>query len=145
MVSCRREILLFSEYRKLNRRDEIILSMKILIVDDDKNILLLYKDDLEDAGYEVIVADSGKEALRLFEKENPDLVSLDISIPDIDGIELLRIMKEKRPHLPIIMNTSYDYRDDFSVWACDSYIVKSSDTTELQEKIKSLLQEKQIR
>jgi len=145
MVSCRREILLFSEYRKLNRRDEIILSMKILIVDDDKNILLLYKDDLEDAGYEVIVADSGKEALRLFEKENPDLVSLDISIPDIDGIELLRIMKEKRPRLPIIMNTSYDYRDDFSVWACDSYIVKSSDTTELQEKIKSLLQEKQIR
>jgi len=119
--------------------------MKILIVDDDKNILLLYKDDLEDAGYEVIVADSGKEALRLFEKENPDLVSLDISIPDIDGIELLRIMKEKRPRLPIIMNTSYDYRDDFSVWACDSYIVKSSDTTELQEKIKSLLQEKQIR
>ena len=114
--------------------------MKILVVDDDENILLFYKEDLEEEGYEVIAVDSGKKALQLFEEENPDLVSLDISIPDINGIELLRIMKEKTPHLPIIMNTSYDHRDDFSVWAADAYITKSSDTTELKETIKSLIQ-----
>ncbi|HDY89584.1 MAG TPA: response regulator [bacterium] len=116
--------------------------MKILIVDDDQNIRFLFKEDLKEEGYEVIVADSGKEALRLFEEENPDIVSLDISLPDISGIELLRTMKEKRPDLPIIMTTAYDYRDDFSVWASDSYIIKSSDTTELKETIKSLMQKK---
>jgi DNA-binding response OmpR family regulator len=116
--------------------------MKILIVDDDQHILLLYKEDMEEEGYKVIVANSGKEALRLFEEENPDLVSLDISLPDIDGIQLLRIMKEKKPHLPIIMITAYDYRNNFAVWASDAYITKSSDTTELKETIKSLIQKK---
>jgi DNA-binding response OmpR family regulator len=114
--------------------------MKILIVDDDQNILHLYKEDIEEEGYEVIIADSGKEALRLFEEENPDLVSLDISIPDIDGIQLLRLMKEKRPHVPIIMITAYDYRDNFAVWASDAYITKSSDPAEFKETIKALIQ-----
>ncbi|TNF55339.1 response regulator [bacterium] len=114
--------------------------MKVLIVDDDIHIQRLYKEELEEEGYETIVASTGKDALELFEKENPDVVTLDILMPDMDGITLLRKMKEQKPKTPIIMSTAYDYRDDFAVWASEAYIVKSSDLTELKKTIKSLKQ-----
>jgi DNA-binding response OmpR family regulator len=113
--------------------------MKILIVDDDQHIRLLYKEELEEEGYEVVVAATGTEAMELFERENPDLVTLDILMPDIDGIKLLRQMKEKKPRIPIIMSTAYDYRDDFAVWASEAYIVKSAELTDLKETIRKLL------
>jgi len=112
--------------------------MKVLIVDDDIHIQRLYKEELEEEGYEIIIAGTGKDALELFEKENPDVVTLDILMPDMDGITLLRKMKEQKPKIPIIMSTAYDYRDDFAVWASEAYIVKSSDLTELKKTIKSL-------
>lgn len=114
--------------------------MKILIVDDDQNILRLYKEELQEEGYEIVTASSGHEALEQFEKEAPDLVTLDILLPDIDGIKLLRQMKEKRPRMPVIMSTAYDYRDDFAVWASEAYIVKSADLEELKATIKKLLE-----
>ena len=114
--------------------------MKILVVDDDEHIRRLYKEEFEDEGYTVIVAANGEEALELFDKEAPDIVTLDILLPDIDGIRLLRQMKEKRPKVPIIMSTAYDYRDDFAVWASEAYIVKSSDLEELKSMIKNLLE-----
>jgi DNA-binding response OmpR family regulator len=114
--------------------------MKILIVDDDPNILRLYKEELEEEGYTIVTASNGQEAIERFEQEDPDLVTLDILLPDIDGIKLLRQMKEKKPRLPIIMSTAYDYRDDFAVWASEAYIVKSSDMTELKATIKKLIE-----
>ena len=113
--------------------------MKILIVDDDEDILRLYKEELEEEGYEIVTAKTGAQALEVFQQENPELVTLDILIPDMDGITLLRKMKEMRPRVPIIMSTAYDYRDDFAVWASEAYIVKSADLTELKSKIKELL------
>ncbi len=113
--------------------------MKILVVDDDAHILRLYEEELREEGYDVVTASTGEEALAVFEKENPDLVTLDILMPDIDGISLLRRMKEMRPRLPIIMSTAYDYRDDFAVWASEAYLVKSADLAELKAKIKELL------
>lgn len=114
--------------------------MKILVVDDDEHIRRLYKEEFEDEGYTVIMASNGEEALELFDKEAPDIVTLDILLPDIDGIRLLRQMKEKRPKVPIIMSTAYDYRDDFAVWASEAYIVKSSDLEELKSMVKNLLE-----
>ena len=113
--------------------------MKVLIVYDDENIQRLYKEELEDEGYEVFIASSGKSGLEMFEKEKPDLVTLDILMPDIDGISVLRKMKEQRPDIPILMSTAYDYRDDFSVWASEAYIVKSSDLRELKENINKFI------
>ena len=113
--------------------------MKLLIVDDDANIQRLYKEELEEEGYDVVIASTGKDALSMFEQENPDIVTLDILMPDIDGISLLRKMKEQRPNIPIIMSTAYDYRDDFAVWASEAYIVKSSDLSELKSTIKKLM------
>jgi DNA-binding response OmpR family regulator len=113
--------------------------MKILVVDDDLHIQRLYKEEFEDEGYEVVVASNGQEALELFERESPDIVTLDILLPDIDGIRILRQMKEKNPKIPVIMSTAYDYRDDFAVWASEAYIVKSSDLDELKSMIKKLV------
>lgn len=113
--------------------------MKILVVDDDLHIQRLYKEEFEDEGYEVVVASNGQEAMEMFEKENPDIVTLDILLPDIDGIRILRQMKEKNAKVPIIMSTAYDYRDDFAVWASEAYIVKSSDLDELKSMIKKLV------
>ncbi|PNX50235.1 MAG: two-component system response regulator [Thermoplasmata archaeon M9B2D] len=116
--------------------------MKVLIVDDDPAIRMLYKEELEDEGYEVVIASSGEEALNLFDSENPDIVTLDILMPGMDGIQVLRHMKEKNPRLPIIMSTAYDYRDDFAIWASEAYIVKSADLTQLKETIRKLVSKK---
>lgn len=116
--------------------------MKILVVDDDAHILKLYKLELEESGYDVVTAPNGQKAMELFDREEPDLVTLDILMPDIDGISLLRQMKEKKPRLPIIMSTAYDYRDDFAVWASEAYMVKSADLSEMKEMIAKLLSKK---
>ena len=113
--------------------------MKILVVDDDAHILKLYQMELEEEGYNVVTASNGKEAMEQFDAEQPDLVTLDILMPDIDGISILRKMKDARPRMPIIMSTAYDYRDDFAVWASEAYLVKSADLTELKDKVKELL------
>ena len=116
--------------------------MKIRVVDDEKNILKLYKAELEDEGYNVVTANSGKEALEVFRQENPDLVTLDIMMPDIDGIQVLRQLKQENPQIPVIMLTAYDYRDDFSVWVSDAYVVKSSDLANLKATIKQIIEKK---
>lgn len=115
---------------------------KILVVDDDQNIQKLYKLELEEEGYKVYQAYSGSEGIELFDEVNPDIVTLDILMPDIDGIQVLRMMKEKNPNIPIIMSTAYDYRDDFAVWASEAYIVKSSDLDDLKATIKKLISKK---
>src|SRR5210317_862105 len=113
--------------------------MKILIVDDDAHILELYKVELQEEGYDVTTAASGKEAMEKFEQDEFDLVTLDILMPDVDGITLLRKMKELKPRMPIIMSTAYDYRDDFAVWASEAYLVKSADLTEMKDMIRKLV------
>lgn len=116
--------------------------MKVMVVDDEKNILRLYQMELEDEGYTVVTANSGKEALEVFDREAPDLVTLDILMPEMDGIQVLRHLKEKNANVPVIMLTAYDYRDDFSVWVSDAYVVKSSDLSNLKATIKQIIEKK---
>lgn len=116
--------------------------MRVLVVDDDAAIRRLYKEELEEEGYEVFLAQSGEEALRLFGEIMPDIVTLDIRMPGENGIEVLRKMKEFNSKLPVIMCTAYDHRDDFNVWASDAYVVKSSNLNELKEIIRKCLKVK---
>lgn len=112
----------------------------ILVVDDEESIRLLYKEELEEDGYRVLLASDGEEALRKVKKESPDLITLDIRMPGMDGIEVLGLIKEMEPNIPVIMSTAYgDYRRDFNVWASDAYIVKTANLDELKETIKRLL------
>jgi CheY-like chemotaxis protein len=113
---------------------------KILLVDDDEGIQLLYQEEFQDEGYEVISAFTGEEALEKFKSETPDLVILDIQMPGMNGIEVLRQMKMIAPQLPIILSTAYDqYMDDLSCWASDEYIVKSPDLLKLKETVRKYL------
>ncbi|MFH1148510.1 MAG: response regulator [Pseudomonadota bacterium] len=114
---------------------------KILIVDDEESIHLLYREELEEEGYQVLSAMDGEEALRIFETTPVDLVVLDINMPGMKGIDVLRQIKAKKPTLPVILSSAYsEYKHDIGSWASDDYIVKSSNLDELKTSIKSHLQ-----
>jgi DNA-binding response OmpR family regulator len=113
---------------------------KILVVDDEANIRELYKEELEDMGFEVIAVAGGGQALSLLDTVKFDLVTLDMRMPDVDGIETLRRMKEKDKELPDIICTAYEeYKHDFGSWCSDAYVVKSADTSLLRETVKKIL------
>jgi len=113
---------------------------KVLVVDDEESIRELYRADLTDEGYEVGLAADGRQALLLLDSFRPDLVTLDIKLPDIDGIEVLRRIRVKNATVPVVLLTAFgEFRQDFNTWASDAYIVKSHDTTELKETVRRLL------
>jgi CheY-like chemotaxis protein len=113
----------------------------ILVVEDDPNQCLLYAKEIRGAGYDVVTARDGREALELVEKARPDLVVMDVSMPGIDGIEAMSRMLARDHKLPIILNTAYaTYRESFRSWSADAYVVKSSDLTELKNTIKKVLE-----
>lgn len=113
---------------------------KILLVDDEEAIHLLYQEELENEGYEVYSALRGDEAMEKLRTVEPDLVILDINMPGMNGIEVLRQMKEINPNLPVILSTAYhEYKQDLGVWASDDYIVKSTDLTTLKNAVRRCL------
>ncbi len=112
----------------------------ILLVEDDKNQCLLYEQELRLEGYEIVTAADGKEALEKAQEQPLDMVIMDVNLPKMDGIEAIGRILSKSKDIPIIINTAYSiYKDNFMSWAADAYIVKSSDLTELKNKIKELL------
>lgn len=115
---------------------------KLLVVDDEKHLRLLYKTEFEAEGYQVDTAADAREALGMFEHERYDLVILDIRMPGMDGLEALGKFLGRDNKLPVIINSAYDsYKDNFMSWSADSYVIKSSDLTELKQKVKEALGE----
>ncbi len=113
----------------------------ILVVDDNQNIGSLYKEELEDDGYQVTVTATGKEALQKL--DNHDLIILDIKNPAEDGIELMRKIKDDKGDIPIIICSAYGrYKQDFRVWASDATVVKSADLRELKLTIKEIFNQR---
>jgi DNA-binding response OmpR family regulator len=113
---------------------------KILVVDDEENIRELYRDELAEEGYRVEMAENGTQALAKFESFRPDLVTLDVMMPGMDGIEVLRRIREKDPSVPVLLLTAFgEFKQDFSTWASDAYIVKSADVSELKQTVRKLL------
>jgi len=119
---------------------------KILVVEDEEGLRLLYKEELEAEGYEVLTAQNGREAIQQLEEGKPDLIILDIVMPVMDGIEALGRIVGKERKIPIILNTSYPgYRQDFMSWAADAYVTKSTDLGELKDKVRELLEKGKAR
>ncbi|UCD71358.1 MAG: response regulator [Syntrophobacterales bacterium] len=113
---------------------------KILVVDDEENIRLLYKEELEEEGYTVDVAINGQEALDKMNTFKPDLITLDIKMPGMDGVETLRRIREVQRNLPVILCSAYgEYKQDLTTWASDAYVIKTSDLNELKGTIRILL------
>ncbi len=116
------------------------MAKKILVVDDEDNIRLLYKEELQDEGYEVDLAANAEEAFQKIEANKPDLITLDIKMPGMNGIDFLAKLKEENKNIPVILCSAYgSYKQDFQVWASDAYVVKSADLRELKMTIKEII------
>jgi DNA-binding response OmpR family regulator len=114
---------------------------KVLIIDDEKHIRVLYSEVLQEEGYEVAVAADGKDIIERLEREKPDVIVLDIKMVDINGLDVLQEIRNKYYNLPVILCSAYgNYKVDIKSIAADAYVVKSSDLTELKKKINQVLE-----
>ena len=117
---------------------------RILVVDDDRSIVKILRGYLEQAGYEVLAAHDGDEAMYLLRRERPDLVLLDLMLPDRDGWEITRLVgsDERLAGTPIIMLTARVEDTDKIVGlelGADDYITKPFNAREVVARVRALL------
>ena len=121
--------------------------VRILVADDDKNIRRLLRAVLEGAGYDVLTAPDGMEALKVLETEHIDLVVLDIMMPGMDGYDLTREIRRYSEDMPILMVTAKQLPEDkkrgFLV-GTDDYMTKPIDSEEMLLRIRALLRRAKI-
>ena len=120
------------------------MAKKILIVDDEPDILKIVSFRLKKAGYEVTTAVNGKVALECVQKERPDLILLDLRLPIMDGYEVCKRLKsdEVLKSIPIILLTASmvsTVREKTKEFKADDYLVKPFDPDKLREKIKKFI------
>jgi len=116
---------------------------KILIVDDETGIVDEIKDFFEEEGFEVHTADSGEDGIEMVQSVQPDLMILDMKLPDISGIEVLKVAKEKSPHTKVIVVTGYvdqSLIDKAEELGRDSFLQKPFNLTFLIDEVNRLLQ-----
>lgn len=113
---------------------------KLLLVDDEEAIRMIYREEFEGDGYQVITAADGQSALQLFGSEAPDLVILDIQMPGMNGVEVLRQMKMRNSAVPVILSSAFqEFKRDLGTWASDEYVVKSGNLDDLKDAVRRLL------
>ena len=114
---------------------------KVLIVDDDQNICELLRLYIEKEGYDTRIANDGKAALEVFDEYNPDLIMLDIMLPELDGWQVCREIR-KKSQCPIIMLTAKSELFDKVLGlelGADDYVVKPFEAKEIVARIKAVL------
>ena len=121
-----------------------MVKQKILVVDDEEDILELLKFNLSREGYQVLCAVSGEQALRLVRSENPDLIMLDLMLPGIDGLEVTKRLKNDpdTKNLPIVMLTAKGEEADIVTGlelGADDYITKPFSPRVLIARIRAVL------
>lgn len=120
------------------------MNKKILVIDDDEGLVRLLTARLEAAGYSVISAADGKKGLDIAKKKHPDLILLDLIMPNIDGYQFCLLSKsdEGLKKIPIIMLTSMGQKMDVATGkalGADEYVLKPFDAVKLIETIKKWL------
>ena len=141
--------MLFEDFNNIRNSDEIKLKAKILIVDDDKGIRGLLKTMVDKLGHTTMLAENGISALEQMEADPPDLVLLDINMPEMDGNVILNCMKanEKLCLIPVIMATGVDTEESMIQnieKGADAYLTKPFNFKLLTARIKSCLEKKQL-
>ncbi|MFC5558324.1 response regulator transcription factor [Ureibacillus thermophilus] len=114
----------------------------ILIVEDETSIATLIKYNLERAGYDVLVANDGKEGFELALNESPDLILLDLMLPSMDGMEICKELRRQKKNIPIIMLTARDEEFDKVLGlelGADDYMTKPFSPRELIARVKAVL------
>jgi len=115
-------------------------AIRILLVDDEKHIRLLFKEELEEEGYLIDLASNGFEALEKLEGQRFDLVVLDLKMPGMDGIQTLNEIKRIDKDQRVILCSAYgEFSQDCSSGQPDAYATKSADARELKDTIKNVL------
>ena len=117
---------------------------KILLVDDEVDLVETVRFPLEMEGYHVLVSYNGEDALNQARKENPDLILLDLMLPKLDGYKVCRLLKfdERYKHIPILMLTAKTQEKDKVLGletGADEYITKPFEMYYLMEKVKEYL------
>lgn len=110
---------------------------KVLVVDDEKHIRMLYREELEADGYVIATSDGQEDILAVVEREQPLVVVLDIKLgANRSGLDLLQEIRSRHASLPVILSTAYDsFQHDLKSIAADYYVVKSVDLAELKDKV----------
>ena len=117
------------------------MSARILIVDDEPSIVDMLAYNLEKANYQVSIARDGEDAVARFRQDQPDLVILDLMLPELDGLEVCRILRREQD-VPIIMLTARDDEVDRIVGlelGADDYVVKPFSVRELMVRVRNVL------
>jgi len=117
---------------------------KILIIDDTEFMTKLISDVLINEGYEVVTASNGRQGIEMVRIEKPDLVLLDVVMPDMDGFEVCKTLRDDEGNnlMPIIMLTAQDNEDDKLTGlelGADDYIIKPFNTRELVSRVRNTL------
>jgi DNA-binding response OmpR family regulator len=118
---------------------------KVLVVDDDKNLLDVLRYNLVNDGYQVVTAEDGAQALEAARQEKPDLILLDIMLPELDGFEVCRILR-KEMAIPILMLTAKTEEIDKVVGlelGADDYITKPFSIRELLARVRATFRRSQ--
>jgi two-component system, OmpR family, alkaline phosphatase synthesis response regulator PhoP len=120
------------------------MAKKILLVDDEPHIIMMLENRMKHAGYDVITASDGQEALTKAKKEKPDLIILDLMLPKLDGYKVCRMLKfdEKYKNIPIIMLSARAQEADKKMGetvGADGYVTKPFEPQVLLGKVKDLL------
>ncbi|MBG9367712.1 response regulator YycF [Streptococcus sp. NLN64] len=119
---------------------------KILVVDDEKPISDIIKFNMTKEGYDVVTAFDGQEALEVFEAEQPDIVILDLMLPEIDGLEVAKTIR-RTSNVPIIMLSAKDSEFDKVIGleiGADDYVTKPFSNRELQARVKAVLRRTEL-
>ncbi len=115
---------------------------KILITDDAVFMRLMLGNILREAGYEVCEANNGRDMLEKYDIEHPDLVTLDITMPELDGVQALRLLRQKAPKAKVIMCSAMGQRsmvlDAIQAGACD-FVVKPFEKSKVLESVRKTL------
>jgi two-component system response regulator (stage 0 sporulation protein F) len=117
------------------------MSKKILVVDDEELVVSSIADMFKSKGYNVFMAQDGEMALDLIKKELPDLVLLDMKLPKVDGLEILRVLRQDYPKTSVIVMTAYDaeYKQSMDSIGYEALFVKPLQIDELKEKVEYFL------
>jgi len=122
------------------------LKTKILVVDDETDVLLIVRTTLENEGFDVVTASNGPDGLELTKETKPDLIVLDVMMPGMDGFEVLQRLKDDEATclIPVLMLTGVSDRakiQEALASGIDYYIVKPFEITDLLQKIRVVLRQ----
>ena len=121
-------------FRRRRQSPSVSLQPLVVMIDDEEDLCHIVELTLAQYGYAVEKAHDGEAGLELIRARRPGLVILDIKMPDVGGLEVLNQIKKQNKEIPVILLSAYPtYKQDFTTWAAEDYVVKSSDLTELKQ------------